>query len=476
MHSYYADWKFKHPYPEDYFRYLIKYSKRDISWYTHDVFRKTGTVDYAASIIGNDAVFINYGSLTIPFEAAFYDGERNEISRLWFENVGRVKSIPLPEGTKSIIIDPDETLPDSNRPNNATSKPFALTWVFDQPQYYKHEIFWMPWLFSGNHYNGWTPGLNFYHGFVPGYDYGIGIRPMWDFQNEQLIGAVKYMYTFYGWGNFYTSTIKMDISRNSGRAGAHLEFEGKRKKHLQKYPVWSTTISIDYHNILEEAVDPSYYRFGEVTVLYEEIELHHRPNPFLNYYLRTGLKIGIQNSQFLRIHMQANIYYNFTKKIKTKLRIWAGGFIDDDDIPQQYHIYLSGNIDPDFRKNFLFNRTADVNDISIGSGQYDIGGPSIHGVVLKNNKMLGVDKWVISANFDITVPKLPGKPFVDLAVVKGEDPYIDLGVKKSFGPIAFIIPLYQSWDDKPLIENEDWLLDRIRIQLNVSSFNFRNLF
>ena len=174
--------------------------------------------------------------------------------------------------------------------------------------------------------------------------------------------------------------------------------------------------------------------------------------------------------------MQANIYYNFTKKIKTKLRIWAGGFIDNDDIPKQYHIYLSGNIDPDFRNNFLINRTADVNDISIGGGQYDIGGPSIHGLVLKNNKMLGVDKWVISANFDITVPKFPGKPFVDIAVVEGEEPYIDLGVKKSFGPIAFIIPLYQSWDDTPLIENEDWLLDRIRIQLNVSSFNFRNLF
>jgi len=65
---------------------------------------------------------------------------------------------------------------------------------------------------------------------------------------------------------------------------------------------------------------------------------------------------------------------------------------------------------------------------------------------------------------------------LDLAVVEGEDFYIDLGVKISFGPIAFIIPLYQSWDDKPLIVDNSSIVDRIRIQLNISSFNFRNLF
>ncbi len=88
-------------------------------------------------------------------------------------------------------IDPDETLRDINRSNNTTSRPLAFTWVFDQPQYDKREIFWMPWIFSGNQYNGWTPGINFYHGFVPGYDYGIGFRPMWDFQNKQLVGSAS---------------------------------------------------------------------------------------------------------------------------------------------------------------------------------------------------------------------------------------------------------------------------------------------
>ena len=72
-------------------------------------------------------------------------------------------------------------------------------------------------------------------------------------------------------------------------------------------------------------------------------------------------------------------------------------FIVDNDIPNQYRTYLSGNIDPDFRYYFIFNRTALMNDITVGTRQYDIGGPSIKGLVLDHGKMLGVDTWVVSA-------------------------------------------------------------------------------
>ena len=122
--------------------------------------------------------------------------------------------MPLPVGTKSIIIDPEGTLPDVNRPYNATYKPLKFTWIFDEPQHYKREIFWMPWLFSWNQFNGWTPGLNFYHGYVPGYDFVIGFRPMWDFKNNQHIGSAKYMRDFNNFGRFYVSTFNFELSQN----------------------------------------------------------------------------------------------------------------------------------------------------------------------------------------------------------------------------------------------------------------------
>ena len=50
----------------------------------------------------------------------------------------------------------------------------------------------------------------------------------------------------------------------------------------------------------------------------------------------------------------------------------------------------------------------------------DIGGPSIHGLLLNDrsikSKMKSFDDWLISINFDITIPKIPGKPFVDFNI------------------------------------------------------------
>ena len=278
-------------------------------------------------------------------------------------------------------------------------------------------------------------------------------------------------------GGFYYSSVKMDIAKSSGRSGLHLEFEGERKERLERYPVWTTIFHLDYHNILEEAIDPGNYRSGELAVGYAELELHNRPNPFLNYYFRSALKTGLLNSQFLRFNLQTNIYYKFTKKIRTKLRIWAGGFLDADNLPPQYRTYLSGNIDPDFRNNFIFNRTPDVNDASIGTRQYDIGGPSLHGLVLdENGKMLGVNDWVISANFEMNIPKVSGKPFIDLAIIPGKETYFDFGLKKSFGPLSIILPLYQSWDENQFVTDTDWALDRLRFSLTLSGFTIRDLF
>jgi hypothetical protein len=71
---------------------------------------------------------------------------------------------------------------------------------------------------------------------------------------------------------------------------------------------------------------------------------------------------------------------------------------------------------------------------------------------------------------------LPGKPFIDLALVEGGDSYIDFGIRKSFGPLEIILPLYQSWDENGFVTDTDWLLKRMRISLRLSDFNIQNLF
>ena len=65
---------------------------------------------------------------------------------------------------------------------------------------------------------------------------------------------------------------------------------------------------------------------------------------------------------------------------------------------------------------------------------------------------------------------------MDLAVVEGKDLYIDFGLKKSFGPLIVIVPLYQNWEiNDQIVKDSNWVLDRFRLSLNISNFNIRNL-
>ena len=91
--------------------------------------------------------------------------------------------------------------------------------------------------------------------------------------------------------------------------------------------------------------------------------------------------------------------------------------------------------------------------------------------------MKGITNWVASANFDMTLPHIPGRPFFDIASVAGNKTYFDFGIKKSFGPLSIIIPIYQSWEaDHTFVNNIDWIKDRIRFSLTIGQFNIRDLF
>ena len=100
----------------------------------------------------------------------------------------------------------------------------------------------------------------------------------------------------------------------------------------------------------------------------------------------------------------------------------------------------------------------------------------MHGLILEGEKMMGVNNWVISANSEMNIPKIPGKPFMDAAIIPGGGSYFDFGMKKSFGPLSIIMPLYQSWDETPFVADTDWILDRLRFSLTLSGFNVRSMF
>ena len=471
LQGYYTDWKFKHPYPSDFFKYVKKYSGKNVDWYTSDLFYSTGHIDYSVIIKDNYAIFKNNGSLTVPFEVAYYNKNKDEISRQWFENVEDQKSIKLDKEIKSVIIDPSQTLPDINRYNNSTSKPINFTWIFDQPKHHTHEIFWMPWLFDYNQYNGWTPGIKFSNGFLSQYDYNIEFKPMMDYTNNNIIGSIAYTKKFYKIFNSYLSQIKFKYDKFYGRNGLRINFEGKYKEHLKRYPVLSTSLNLNYHGFSSAVLDTSYYEIENQSNIYTEIEYINRPSALLRYNITAGLKKSILNAKYTKVHLRGNIQYKFTKKIQPKLRMWLGGFLNSANIPKQYLIYLSSGVDPDFTNNYILNRTSIQNDLSMGLKQYNLsGGPSVYGVILDgNNRLKAVDNWLLSLSLESRLPKTRGKFFIDTMFIINDNIYYDFGWKASKGPITLIIPIFQSWDQNQFNNNDqlDLLIKRIRFTIDI---------
>jgi len=50
MRHYADEWRFRHPYPDDFFEAFVEGSGEDVTWYFDEVFRGTGTVDWAVQV------------------------------------------------------------------------------------------------------------------------------------------------------------------------------------------------------------------------------------------------------------------------------------------------------------------------------------------------------------------------------------------------------------------------------------------
>lgn len=470
--DYYENWKFKHPGPEDFKAAFDKYVDEDLSWYFDGAIRSTKYIDYGIRTKNGGFEILNYGSLNSPVEIAFYDNNGVELKRQWISGFTGSTMIEEPAGTVSAVIDPDNFMPDVNRTNNATRRPLEFHFVFDQPTYWEREIYYVPWLFYGNAYNGMTPGLMLYSGYIPPFDFGISALPMWDFKNKTLVGSLGGQKSFYQNLGFRKMTFSGKYSNYSGREGFEFGFSGRIKKPIVSIPYTTVNGQLFTHDIDSNAIHPEYYSSGKFTVVKFSTEYSHRPNPLLRYSGKIGVITALSGSEFTKLFATGNLRWRFTKKVNTSIRVWTGSFLNNADVPNQYRTYLGGGVDPDFESNFVFNRTDDGGKgiDNIYDEQYIQDGPGLRG--LASGKTSEQTAWGI--NLDQTLPFVPINIFLDGAGASDlNDTFIDAGITFSWQVLRIHFPLYQSWDDQKTPDNSAWIKDRIRFELNFSGYSIR---
>ena len=162
MHHYFEQWKFAHPYFEDFRASVIQYTHVDLSWFFDEWFETTKPLDYSVSAIHKavgryNITFRRKGEMQMPidFTVTAKDGKKYSyyIPNTWFEKKTAATKLPkwygwgkfeptytaavnIPSGIKSVQIDTtfrlaDRDLADNYRGKGLFSAKMAMKTTFD---------------------------------------------------------------------------------------------------------------------------------------------------------------------------------------------------------------------------------------------------------------------------------------------------------------------------------------------------------
>ncbi|MCW3077478.1 MAG: hypothetical protein JWO32_2087 [Bacteroidetes bacterium] len=195
MQHYFNQWKFCHPYPEDFRASIIMYTGIDLNWFFDQWLETNKTIDYSIGKIKrkkNDVYEITFkrkGSMQMPIDFVVID--KNDSARhyyipnTWFEKPTRANTLPrwigwgpklkpsytatLNIGTKikNVIIDPSFRLADVDMTNNIKYRKLDIKFdskVYNPPNWKQYEVRLRPDVW----YNGYD-GVKF--GFAASGDY-----------------------------------------------------------------------------------------------------------------------------------------------------------------------------------------------------------------------------------------------------------------------------------------------------------------
>ncbi|MCJ7800882.1 MAG: hypothetical protein MUP82_00825, partial [Candidatus Marinimicrobia bacterium] len=389
----------------------------------------------------------------------------------WVDGFTGSKTFTSPEGAVKAVADPSNLLPDLNKSNNTTKHSIGLDFVFDEPDYNKRNIYALPWLFSFNEYNGWSPGVMAYSGYAPTFNYGISAKPMYDFANNRLVGSAQIQKKFYQLFGFRSFSLTAGYSDYQGREGVKFAFKGLIRQPIVSTPVTKINAAVYTHDIYQDAVSSKYYSAGKYLIGDIGISYNHKFTPLLTYSIDAGLMTSFCKNEFSKINMAGNLKWRNSKISTTNIRGWVGHFLNDSYIPRQYRTYLSGGVDPNFNSTTVFNRVKlDDNTLpAIYESQYIEDGPGLRGVVTRGNHVLYSNETSWGLNLTQSFTNIPIEFFADFAGGTDlQDNYIDAGLTLDLNVFKIYIPVYQSWDEQSVLSDFDWLTERIRFELSFS--------
>ena len=270
MQAYFKQWKFAHPYPEDFRNSVIMYTGIDLNWFFDQWLETTKTIDYKIGRIKRkknnvyEITFKRKGSMQMPIDFVVIDvndsARHYYIPNTWFEKPTGATTLPrwigwgpklktsytatLNIGTKikNVVIDPSYRLADVDMTNNSKHGRISLRFdskVYNPPNWKRYDMRVRPGIWY-NGYDGIKFGavlsgdyLNTRHIFEAGLFFGTGLG---QFGQAYVDSSLKNKYnTISFWFDYKTSTSRFIKKSNiyfqakslDGLDGGTIGFEKK---------------------------------------------------------------------------------------------------------------------------------------------------------------------------------------------------------------------------------------------------------
>ncbi|MCA6435325.1 MAG: M1 family metallopeptidase [Bacteroidetes bacterium] len=289
MQHYFNQWKFAHPYPEDFRNSIIGYTGIDLNWFFDQWIETSKTIDYKIGRIkniknGNYAItFKRKGSMQMPIDFVVIDkndsAHHYNIPNTWFEKPTKANTLPrwigwgpklkptytatvnIGSAIKNVIIDPSYRMADVDMTNNIKRKKINLRFdhhIYNPPNWKQYDLRIRPSLWY-NGYDGVKMGaflsgdyLTIKHNFDLGVwvSTGIGRSYMDSSINKNLIqpitdkqfgindyNKISFLFNYKTNLNRYIkkSNVYLQLKSLDGLDGGTLGFEKKSNNDKSRY-------------------------------------------------------------------------------------------------------------------------------------------------------------------------------------------------------------------------------------------------
>ncbi|TVR78471.1 MAG: M1 family peptidase [Chitinophagaceae bacterium] len=202
MQGFYAEWAFRHPWPEDVRNSFERETTQNLSWFFDDLIGTTGRMKYNIRRVKNSKTdtahvyLTNRGDLATPLELKLQNKEKDE-KTLWIPPFEKDTIVKLSsDWTSSISLDPEWRAPFYNRVRNTynqnklfkKSRPLRLQFLMSLENPQKNHLYFTP-AFAWNKYDGIMAGITFYNRVIPAKKFEFALSPFYAFGSNDFSGT-----------------------------------------------------------------------------------------------------------------------------------------------------------------------------------------------------------------------------------------------------------------------------------------------